>query len=302
MITKAKDNNNFILSEKPFPTYVFEPSASIVKDKQLTKNMEQAYEKAYNLVDEANDDLKDFANNKASEFENKENSHDLDLARDLFRIYIKDGYNYGFSMILEFDDLFIDGITNPQRTELENSIKSYALSLMKDIATRVKMSLYGQESNDRKANDEESLESLKATIKELDLDLKEAVRDNNDKKYYELMGQRNDLVRKVMRLEKEERSKANDSSDIQVKLEIDESIARELIKNVSCNKEKITFKIEGTDFTIVHTDPIHHYFEDYDEGTFDSDEFHNRIQPDGDLYQEVIDELIGEDALLMIWI
>jgi hypothetical protein len=264
MINKAKDNNNYIISEKPFPTYVFE-NVNLLdgNEKVLKKKVEKAYEQVYNLVDEANDELRDFANNKAAEFETKENSADLDLARDLFTIYVKDGYKYGFSMILEFDDMFIDGINKQQRTELQNSIQSYAVSLMKDIANKTKMNAYGEKAVENKQTDEEeTVDSLKKQIDEIQQALENIEDPINDVSWRELMREKNDLSRKLMKL-KNQNNKAQDSADLQIKIEITAELAEVLIKNVECNNEKVTFRIEGSDFTIIHSDPIHHYFEDY---------------------------------------
>lgn len=304
MIKKAKDSNNYILSVNPLPTYVFENINLLHEnDRLLEKKMEKAYERAYGLVDEANEELRDYANDRAAEFENKRNSADLDLARDLFTIYIKDGYNYGFSMILEFDDLFIDGISREQRTNLKNSIQSYAVALMKDIANKVGMTQYGTKATDyKKAIDEKSVESLKLDVKYFDDRIKTAIKDNDDKTYYELMNQRNNLVRKIMKLERSTPNKGHDSADLQIQIRITEELAQVLIKNVTCNNEKVTFTLEGSDFNIIYSDPIHFYFADYDPYDFDSDDFYKRIQEDGDLHVEAIDELVGEEATLLIWL
>lgn len=133
MIRKAKDNKNYITSEKPFPTYVFEA----MSDKNFDSDIELAYEKTYHLVDKANEDLKEIANNITSKYETKDNTNELDLVRDMFKISVKDGYNFGFSMILEFDDIYFEGVTEKQKLIITNHIQSHALMLMREIANKV---------------------------------------------------------------------------------------------------------------------------------------------------------------------
>jgi hypothetical protein len=133
------EGTNYRYSDNPFPTYVFQPDLLALEqrgNKDIDMYMEDIIEKTQLMIDDANDDLKDIANRLASKFEVKRNSAELDLARDLYTIALKDGYNSGFSMILEFDDLFIDEITPEQRQYLENNIRSNAEMMMKNIAKK----------------------------------------------------------------------------------------------------------------------------------------------------------------------
>lgn len=296
---KAMDDKNFILSENPFPTYIYDSVDLSGSDRNAEKKMQKAYEKASNLIDDANEELKELANKVAEEFENKKNTDYLDLARDLFRIYIKDGYNYGFSMILEYDDIYIGGLGKRDREYLENVLTSNALYAMKNIAKEVGMHLHGEKATD---SSEESLESLKNDIRDIDLELKEAVSNNDQILWNELMEKRNSLTRRIMKLQRRDLPKAQDSADLQIEISITEDLAKELLKTFEIKEDKVVFRIQGSEYSIVHSDPIHHYFSDYDPDTFDSDDFYARIQEDGDLYQEVIDELIGETAMLLIWL
>jgi hypothetical protein len=133
------EGTNYRYSDNSFPTYIFQPDLLALEqrgNKDIDMYMEDIIEKTQLMIDDANDDLKDIANRLASKFEVKRNSAELDLARDLYTIALKDGYNSGFSMILEFDDLFIDEITPEQRQYLENNIRSNAEMMMKNIAKK----------------------------------------------------------------------------------------------------------------------------------------------------------------------
>lgn len=148
--------SNYIYSDSPFPTYIFEPDLLALEqkgNKDIDMYVEDIIERTQIAIDDANDDLKDIANRLVSKFETKRNSAELDLARDLYTIALKDGYNLGFSMILEFDDLFIDEITPEQREYLENNLRSNAEMMMKSIAKKNGFVLAEKESEEFKAED-----------------------------------------------------------------------------------------------------------------------------------------------------
>lgn len=139
LFARDYEGTNYRYSDNPFPTYIFEPDLLALEqrgNKDIEMYIEDIIEKTQLMIDDANDDLKDIANRLASKFEVKRNTAELDLARDLYTIALKDGYNSGFSMILEFDDLFIDGITTQQREYLENNIRSNAEMMMRSIAKK----------------------------------------------------------------------------------------------------------------------------------------------------------------------
>lgn len=299
---KALDNRNYIMSEAPFPTYVFEnESLFYEEDSEIERLVQDAYDKANTLVDEANEEIRDYANSVASEIETKRNTDDLDLARDLFTIYLKDGYRYGFSMILDFDDLYMESVTREQREKLENLIKSFALSLMKNIANEVGMSKIGGKASDEDQPAVANEKELKDKIKKIDLDLTESEDKNDQTTWIKLMNERNDLTRQLIKLQKEQRNKSQDSADLKVEIEVNGILANALVQDISYNGKDLIFKYEGKDITITCEIPPYYIFEDYNEEEYDIDELVKRMQ-EGDLRDQVIEELENCEATLLIWL
>ena len=193
MIKKAIDRGNYILSEAPYPTYVFEEFSVFDNDKTLNKKLENSYETANNLVDEANEEILNVASKITSKFETKRNTNLLDVAQELFKISLKEGSKYGFSLILEYDDLYIGGVTQQEEQYIKNHIESYALMELKRIAKEAGLKLF------KKANDSE-IDDLNKKIKEIDLLIKKAIKENNEKDFVDLSNKRNVLAREIAKI------------------------------------------------------------------------------------------------------
>lgn len=333
----SQDNrgSNYIYSDSPFPTYIFEPDLLALEqkgNKDIDMYIEDIIERTQIAIDDANDDLKDIANRLASKFETKKNSAELDLARDLYTIALKDGYNLGFSMILEFDDLFIDGITPEQREYLENNLRSNAEMMMKSIAKKNGFVLAGKEQ-DNYVEDQDIMSVYEVQEQE-EVDEEGAMARvqlqniiKNAQKLLEMLKDESQLPAWIqakltlsehnldasagyLLYEGEEPKeevyardmKAQDSADIQRNIEIDENLARWLInENLRIENDEISFVLEGKDFRLSHTHPVSDYFLDLDEYEGDQDELFDRIV-NGDLRDELEKEMIGHEAFLEIWV
>jgi len=336
----SNDNqsSNYIYSDPPFPTYIFEPDLFAVQqrgDRDIDMYVEDIIERSQLAVDDANDDLKDIANRLASKFETKKNSAELDLARDLYTIALKDGYNNGFSMILEFDDLFIDGITPQQREYIENNLKSNAEMMMKSIAKKNGFVL-ANKNQDKYVEDDDilSMYNLPEEKEEEEVDEEGAMAQvqlrkiiKNAQQLLKILEEETQLPAWIQAkltlanhnveasadylLYDEDPSeeemyaddrKAQDSADIQRTIEIDENLAIWLInKNVEFDGNYIVFKLEGSDYRISLSDNISSYISDYEEYEGDPDELIQRIV-DGDLTEEFKEMIKGQEAFLEIWV
>lgn len=343
----SQDNkdSNYIYSDTPFPTYIFEPDFLALEEKgnkDVDMYVEDVIERTQLAIDDANDDLKEIANRLASKFETKKNSAELDLARDLYTIALKDGYNLGFSMILEFDDLFIDGISQKQREYLENNLRSNAEMMMKSIAKKNGFVLAGRgqdsyvddsctdydsytddqqimsvELKEEKVDEEGAMAriQLESIIKNAQ-ELLKILKDESElpawiQSKLTLSEHNLDASAGYLTYEGEESReevyardmKAQDSADIQRNIEIDESLARYMVnENLRfTDDDQISFVIEGKDFRLSHTHPVSDYFMDLDEYEGDQDELFERIV-NGDLKDELEEEMIGHEAFLEIWV
>lgn len=333
----SQDNrvSNYIYSDSPFPTYIFEPDLLALEqkgNKDIDMYVEDIIERTQIAIDDANDDLKDIANRLVSKFETKRNSAELDLARDLYTIALKDGYNLGFSMILEFDDLFIDGITPEQREYLENNLRSNAEMMMKSIAKKNGFVLAGKEQ-DSYTEDQDILSVYKVQEqKEVDeegamarVQLKKII--ENAQELLEMLKNESQLPAWVQskltladhHLEASagyllyegdepkveiyaEDMKALDSADIQRNIEIDENIARWLVNNnLEFDGNYIIFKLDGNDYTLTHRNETINFISDYDEYEGNPDELFDRIV-NGDLREDFEKMLVGENAFLELWV
>ena len=336
----SQDNrvSNYIYSDSPFPTYIFEPDLLALEqkgNKDIDMYVEDIIERTQIAIDDANDDLKDIANRLASKFETKKNSAELDLARDLYTIALKDGYNLGFSMILEFDDLFIDGITPEQREYLENNLRSNAEMMMKSIAKKNGfvlagkeqdsyledqdiMSVYEVQEQEQEEVDEEGamarvqLQNIIKNAQELlkvledDSQLPAWIQSKLTLSEHNLDASAGYLLYEGDEPKEEmyaKDMKAQDSADIQRNIEIDENLARYMInENLRfTDDDNISFVIEGKDFRLSHTHPVSDYFLDLDEYEGDQDELFDRIV-NGDLKDELEKEMIGHEAFLELWV
>jgi hypothetical protein len=135
---KAKDGAiNFRFSEKPLPTYVYDIGYPEDDDESWMEN--EAYEMAENLVDDAIGEIRNEAQSIINSIPDEVYNSEFNYLEDLFSIRIIPGENYGFSMVLQFDDFKIDGISAEERQQYVNQIKQVAMNQMKQIAAEVGM-------------------------------------------------------------------------------------------------------------------------------------------------------------------
>jgi hypothetical protein len=148
---KAEDGSiNFSYSEDNLPTYIYEGEL-IDDDEEMDFTAQFAYEQAEDMVATLNGEIRDEANKIIDELEDQvadsselqfdmmDIFHELQYIEDFFQVNLVTGYYYGFSMILEFDDIRVDGISTEQRQNAIERLKSVAASGMKRIADELGM-------------------------------------------------------------------------------------------------------------------------------------------------------------------